>query len=185
MANQLATAEVIVSRTKDEVIKEAKRIEEALLFSSKKHFVAAQGCSVFHFCLGLPMVVLSGVAGAAAFAQFDKGHTIAGYISIVVAALSAVMTFLNPNAKAAAHLQAGNGYDSLMNRVRIFWSIDCWRDESEQVLTEKLKYFSEQKDHLNQSSPQPPWWAYPIAKRGIEAGQGDYAVDRSLPSGNK
>jgi hypothetical protein len=65
-----------------------------------------------------------------------------------------------------------------MNKVRIFWSIDCWRDESDQVLTERLKYFSEQKDKLNQSSPQPPWWAYRIAQKGIEAGQGDYKVDQ-------
>jgi hypothetical protein len=92
--------------------------------------------------------------------------------------LSGVMTFLNPNAKAAAHLNAGNKYDSLMNKARIFWSIDCWQDESEQVLTEKLKYISEQKDNLNQTCPQFPNWAYKIAKRGIEAGEGDYKIDR-------
>lgn len=90
------------------------------------------------------------------------------------------MTFLNPNEKVSAHLNAGNNYDSLMNKVRMFWSIDCWRDESEQVLTEKLKYFSEQKDKLNQTCPQIPRWAYNIAKRkrGIKDGEGDYAVDK-------
>jgi hypothetical protein len=99
-------------------------------------------------------------------------------ISILVAALSGVMTFLNPNEKASVHLNAGNNYDSLMNKVRIFWSIDCWRDESEQVLTEKLKYISEQKDKLNQSCPQVPKWAYSIARKGIKDGEGDYTVDK-------
>jgi hypothetical protein len=178
MDKQATTAEKPVSKTKDEIIKEAKRIEEALLYSSKGNFTTARFWSSFHLWIGIPMVLMSAVAGASALAQFDKNHFVAGILSILIAALSGVMTFLNPNAKAGAHLNAGNKYDSLMNKARIFWSIDCWQDESEQVLTEKLKYISEQKDNLNQTCPQPPKWAYKIAKRGIEAGEGDYKVDR-------
>jgi hypothetical protein len=89
------------------------------------------------------MVVFSGVAGASALSSFDENHLIAGILSIVVAALSGVMTFVNPHEKTASHLNAGNHYDSLMNQIRIFWSIDCWHDESEEVLTEKLKHFSD------------------------------------------
>ena len=74
------------------------------------------------------------------------------------------------------------GQQWLMNKVRVFWSIDCWRDESEQVLTERLKYFAEQKDKLNQSCPQVPRWAYKIARRGIKDGEGDYAVDKNKPA---
>jgi len=179
MDNQMpTTAERSLSKTKDEIIKEAKRIEEGLLYCSKGHFAAAHFWSNFHLWIGVPVVLLSAIAGASALSQFDSKHIIAGSISIAVAALSSVMTFLNPNAKASAHLNAGNNYDSLQNKIRIFWSIDCWREESEQVLTEKLKYFSEQKDKLNQSCPQIPRWAYNIAKKGILAGEGDYTVDK-------
>ncbi len=171
------TAEIPVSKTKNEVIKEAKRIEESFLFSSKGHFAASHFWTNFHFWVGVPMVILSAIAGAAALAQFDTNHLIAGFLSIIVVALSGLMTFLNPNEKSSAHLNSGNYYDSLMNKVRIFWSIDCWRDEPEQFLTEKLKYFSEQKDKLNQSCPQIPNWAYDIAKKGILEGEGDYKVD--------
>jgi hypothetical protein len=177
MANQSTTAEITVSKAKDEIVREAKRIEEALLFSSKRHFKAAGLWSGFHLCIGFPVVVVSAVAGASAFAQFDVNHVIAGVLSLAVAALTSVMTFLNPNAKAAAHQNAGNKYDSLMNKVRMFWSIDCWRAESEEVLTERLKYFSEQKDNLNLSSPQTNFIAYWLAKRGIEAGEAKYKVD--------
>jgi hypothetical protein len=180
MANQLSTAstaEVFVSKTKVEIVKEAKRIEEALLFSSKKHFVSADYWSAFHVFLGLPIVVLSTAAGAEAFKQFDKQHTLAGYLALAVAVLSAILTFLNPNEKAIKHKGCGNSYDALMNRVRIFWSIDCWGEESEAVLTKALKDFSDQKDKLNQSAPQPFPFAYGIAKRGIEAGEGKYEVD--------
>lgn len=178
MANQQTTGEAPVSKTKDEIIKEAKRIEEALLYSSKGHFASSSFWNNFHLWIGIPMVVLSAVIGAAAFAKFDPDHIIAGIMSIIIVGLSSIITFLNPNQKSSAHLNAGNHYDSLMNNVRIFWSIDCWRDESEQVLTERLKYFSEQKDKLNQSSPQIPRWAYSIAKEGIMSGEGDYKADK-------
>ena len=111
------------------------------------------------------------------FGEQVRTTVIAGVLSLGVAALTSVMTFLNPNAKAAAHQNAGNKYDSLMNKVRMFWSIDCWRTESEEVLTERLKYFSEQKDNLNLSSPQTNFIAYWLAKRGIEAGEAKYKID--------
>lgn len=171
-------AEKPLSKTKDEVIKESKRIEEACLYSAKGHFSAAYVWRKFHLCIGIPVVVLSAIAGATALSRFDPQYFAAGIISLVITGLSAVMTFLNPNERAAAHLNAGNNYDSLMNKVRIFWSIDCWRDESEQVLTERVKYFSEQKDKLNQNCPQIPTWAYNIGKRGINAGEAEYRVDK-------
>jgi hypothetical protein len=174
---QPTTGERSPSKTKTEVIREAKRIEESLLTSSKGHFAASHFWGHFHLWIGLPMVLLSGIAGASALSQFDPNHIVAGLLSIVVAALSGVATFLNPNEKVSAHLNAGNGYDSLMNNVRMFWAIECWSDESDQVLTERLKHLSDQKAHLNQTSPQIPRWAYKIAKKGIEDGEGTYKVD--------
>lgn len=181
MASQPTTGEIVVSKAKEEIIKEAKRIEEALLLSSKRHFEAARLWSAFHLSIGIPIVAVSAVAGATAFAQFDVSHVIAGVLSLVVAGLSSVLTFLNPNSKAAAHQIAGNKYDSLMNKVRMFWSIESWQVESEEVLTEKLKYLSEQKDNLNQSCPQTSRFAYILAKRGIMAGEAKYQVDEKTP----
>src|SRR6266508_3385310 len=167
-AIQPTTAERPVSRSKEEVIKEAKRVEESLLYSSKGHFAAAHFWTNFHLWIGVPMVLLSAIAGASALAEFDPKHVISGILSIIVVALSGVMTFLNPNEKASGHLNAGNNYDSLMNKVRVFSSIDCWGSDSDEALTERLKYYSDQNDKLNQSCPQIPRWAYNIAKRSIK-----------------
>jgi hypothetical protein len=172
-----STAERSPSRTKQEIIKEAQRIEETVLYSSKGHLVSAVLWRRFHLAIGIPTVLLSGLAGAAALSSFDPNHLVAGSLSIVVAALSAVSTFLNPNEAVSAHRAAGSSYDSLMNRVRIFRSIDCWREESEQVLTERIKRFSEEKDDLNSKCPQIGPWAYRKAKKGILAGEAKYAVD--------
>lgn len=175
MSDQQATAETSVSQAKGEIIKESKRIEEDTLFSSKGHFFTAGFWSNFHLWIGLPTAVLAAVAGGVAW---DGHTTVAGAIAIAVAGLTAVATFTNPNDKANAHLTAGNNYDALRNRARIFWTIDCWQETSERVLTEKLKDMSEEKNKLNRSCPQIPRWAHRRAQRGIEAGEAKHAVDK-------
>lgn len=179
MINQSTTDEKTASKTKLEIIKESQRIEETALYSAKGHFAAAHTWSKFHLIIGLPMVIMAAVAGS----SFVGNHNIlAGILTLFIAVLSAIMTFLNPNERASSHLNAGNSYDALQNEVRIFRTIDCWREDSEKMLTERLKHYVNQKGKLNQSSPQIPWWAYQIAKRGIKAGEGTYEVDKERKS---
>lgn len=182
MADKSTTGEKAVSETKEEIIKEAKRIEEATLLSSKGHFVAARAWSYCHLCLGLPTAILAALAAATAFKKAEM-HIVAGMIALIVAVLSAVTTFLNPNSKSAAHLKAGNNYDALHNQTRIFRTIEC-NGDSENVLTKKLKDLSAQKDKMNRESLQLPGWAYRLARRGIAAGESEYKVDTNedLPS---
>lgn len=174
----ITTAERGVSKTKVEIIKEAMRIEESALLSSKGHFNAAALFGKVHISLGLPMVVLAAVAGASAFSRFDKDGTLTGALAIVVVILSSISTFLNPNKRASEHLNAGNKYDALLNKVRIFRTIECWEQSSDQVLSERLKRHSEDKTTLNQNSPQIPWLAYRLAKWGIQKGEAEYMVDK-------
>src|SRR5712692_5535585 len=126
MASQTTATETIVSQRKEEIIKEAKRVEETTLHSSKGHFSAAAVWRGLHVGLGLPTTILASIVAASAFSQVDAGHSVGGWISICVAALSALSTFLNANAKAAAHFTAGNSYSALQDKARIFWTIDCW-----------------------------------------------------------
>jgi len=176
MNQQHTTAEQSVSKTKAEVIKEAQRIEEASTYSSKGHFKAADFWSIFHLVIGCLVVIL---AAAASTSFMKEAVGLAKGLSVVTAVLSAMMTFLNPNERSSSHLDAGNNYDSLLNRVRIFRTIECWGSFSEQELTDKLKNLSGEKDKLNENSPQVPSWAYYLAKRGILAGEGHYEVDKS------
>lgn len=178
MPPQTTTSEVIISQRKEEIIKEAKRIEEASLYSSKGHFNAATLWRKLHFCLGLPATILAAVAAASAFSQFDSGHSIGGWISIVVATLSGLSTFLNPNEKAASHFAAGNNFDALQSKVRIFWTVDCRGNDSDQVLANRLKDLAEEKSELNRKSLPIPRLAYINARRGIEAGEADYQADK-------
>jgi hypothetical protein len=176
---QKNTGEVEVSKPKAQIMAEASRIEESTLYSSKGHFNASHFWARYHLYIGIPLVVLSAVVGASVLAEFDPKRIIAGVLAVVITILSGLMTFLNPNQKVTAHKSSGSHYYSLMNKVRIFRTVDCWREDSEEVLTEKLKYFSEQKDKLNETCPQIPFWAYKKAKKGIEVdGEADFAVDK-------
>lgn len=177
MAEQRSTEEKVVPIARKEIIKEAKRIEENSLYTAKGHFVAAHFWDNFHLWLGIPTVVLAAVAGTAAFAKFDKNNIIAGVLSIVVVVLTAVTTFLNPKERAHTHLTSGNNYDSLLTRARVFWTIECRRENSEDALSARLSTLSEERDRLNRESPQVPKWAFKKAKKGIEAGEADYKVD--------
>jgi hypothetical protein len=172
------TAELPISKPKQEIIKEAKRIEESLLYSSKGHYAAAHFWSNFHLSVGIPMVLITGLASASAFKTFDTTGVITAVFSIVAVALTSLITFLNPNEKASAHRTAGHNYDSLMSTVRIFWSVECARIDDETILADKLNQHSDQKSKLNQTCPQIPKFAYKRAKKGIEAGEGDFKADR-------
>jgi hypothetical protein len=179
---EVTTGERPASKALDEIIREAKRLEESTLYSMKGHHVASNGWSRRNLMLGLPVVVISALVGAATFSQYAETYpalrTIAGLMSLAVAILSGITTFLNPNDRENAHLNAAHGYDKLNNDARLFWSVDCWQEASDAVLTSQLKELVDQKSALNSSSPQIPNWAYTEAKKGIEAGEATFAVDK-------
>ncbi|MCW0014934.1 SLATT domain-containing protein [Rhizobium sp. BT-226] len=183
MVEITTTGERPPSKTRDQVIAEAKRLEESTLYSCKGHHQAAQGWKTWHLWLGIPTVVISALVGVAAFTKTAEQNAalaaVAVLFSIIVPVLSAITTFLNPNEKEGAHLAAAHSYDRLNNAARMFWSIDCWAgDATDEGLTAQLKALVAEKDDLNKASPQIPKSAYAKAKKGIEGGEASFKVDQ-------
>jgi conflict system pore-forming effector with SLATT domain len=183
---EVKTGERPASIVRDEIIKEAKRLEETTLFSMKGHHCAARRWGGMNLWLGIPAVIISAVVGAAAFSQYSKDYpwlgVVAGFLAISGAVLSGITTFLDPNDKENAHVTAAHAFDTLNNDTRLFWSIDCWREDSEEILTSKLGELVDRKNELNSNSPQIPQWAYKEAKVGIEAGEAKFKVDTETPA---
>jgi hypothetical protein len=50
-------------------------------------------------------------------------------------------------------------------------------ENSDEILTSRLKDLSEQRERLNRDCPQVPKGAYEKAKKGIEHGEADYKID--------
>ena len=120
-------------------VKEVIDREKDSLYSSKGRFYAGQFWTNLHLWIGIPTAILAAIAGASALSQFDNNNVIAGILAIFVAALIAVTTFLNPNEKATIHHNAGNEYNNLRNRARIFCEVDINLAKDIVDLTEELK----------------------------------------------
>lgn len=167
----------MVNEIRENIIKEARRIEEDGLYSAKGHFVAADFWTNIHLWIGVPTAILAAIAGASALSQFNNHNVIAGILAIVVAALTAVTTFLNPNEKANIHLSSGNSYNALKNKARIFCEIDSRSGDLYENIISQFRDLANQRDNLNKKSPQIPRWAFKLGRKGIEEGQADYRVD--------
>lgn len=164
-ANEIANA----------VEREARRVEEDCAYSSKGHYNAAASWSHTHLWIGIPTAVLAAVASGTAFS--DQG-IIAGCIGIVVTALTALATFLDPSGKSNEHRSAANQYLSLRNLTRIFRELEL-PDADAESLKKRIKELAAHRDSLNESSLRIPEKAFAKVKQGIEAGESTHAVDNS------
>ncbi|HED37622.1 MAG TPA: SLATT domain-containing protein [Ignavibacteria bacterium] len=161
---------------KEKITYEAKRIEEDSLYSAKGHFYTGQRWVKVNLWLGSISVIFSAIAGASALSQFDYHNIIAGSLAIIVAGLTAIVTFLNPNERASVHLKAGNKYSALKNDTRIFYNIEM-NEIGDKETFDSLQKLNAQRNKLNIETHQIPKWAFKKARKGIEEGESKYKVD--------
>lgn len=159
------------------LVDELHRAEEDALYSSKAHFNAAERWKSLNYVLGVPAAVISGLAGASALSQFDHHNVVAGVLSLGVAALTAVVTFLNPSEQAAIHKGFGSRYNTLKNQCRVAGSVDSGRISNDE-LRQRLEELSAERDQLGMDAPGIPRWAFVKARKGIEQGEAQYEVDQ-------
>jgi hypothetical protein len=157
------------------IIEKAKELEEAVYYSSEGHYEDAKRWARIHFLIGIPASLFSAVAGASALAQFDNHNVVAGILAIIVAVLTALATFLNPNERASTYHASGDKFNALKSNINFFYCVQVYLagDEedpktSNQKLAEHLQNFFKQKDDLNASSLPISEMAYKKAKRTIE-----------------
>jgi len=159
----------------DEIIKECCRIEEDSIYSSKGHFEASALWKRIHLWIGVPSAILAGIASISAF---EENTLVAGSLAILVAALGAIATFLNPSSKANEHHAAASSYLELRNRVRRFKNIELPGMDAQDG-KERILAFGQNKDDLSLTTPQIPEWAFKKARRNIEEGQAEYVADKA------
>jgi hypothetical protein len=159
------------------LIIEAKRIEEDAIYSAKGHFEAARAWDHWHLWIGIPTAIVSAIAGVAALSQHS---VVAAVLSLVVAASTALVTFLNAKERATHHLRAGNAYKSLQNDARIFRDIECGAGAvplGDQQCG--IRDLNARRNKLNEESPQIPRRAFERARKTIRAGEAKYKVDKT------
>lgn len=162
---------------RDEIRFEAARIENESLHAAERQFAAKTPWIHLNLALGLPSTALAAVAGAAAFSRLSHSDIVAGCISISVAVLTALSTFLDPAKRSNFHAAAGKKYQELYNEARFFSRIELLEDRTDQQLTESLKNLVARLNELNQTSPSTPSRAYRIADQRLRTGDGEVLRD--------
>jgi hypothetical protein len=150
---------------------EAARIEEDSIHSAKGHYNAADRWRHVHLWIGIPNAILAAIAGLKAF---EGSNEIAGALALIVAAVAAVNTFLNPGDRSSTHRRCAGEYLSLKNNSRIFSNISIRRLSCNDEIDARFQELASKRDDLNATSPQIPEWAFNKAKRGIDAGEATY-----------
>lgn len=154
---------------------EALRIEEDATYSAKRQFEAHDIWDRRHLWIGLPAVILSVAAGASVLAK--AWPMVAAIVSLLVAVLTALLTFLKPSERAAGHKAAGDQYLSLRNDARVFRTIDLVDGRPVNELAEAVRTLSKRRNELNGASPQTPRAAFNRARKGIEEGEAKHEID--------
>jgi len=166
-------------KTRQRIRDEASRIEEASLWAAERHYAAETPWFMINFWLGIPSVILAAIASAAAFSDVQSSKLVAGGVSLAVAALTALLTFLDPHKRAHLHHETAKQYEALYHQAGFFNRIqtqdtNCTTDDLAKVLTAFHARFNE----INQGSPSVPCRAYRVAERHIKSHKGE--VVRSL-----
>ncbi len=155
--------------------KELGRIEEDCDHSGKSHFNAALRWSGWNFRLGLASTVLSAVAGAT---YMKSQPEIAAAISITVAIMAGLITFLKPSERAAMHKSSGDQYLALKNEARVFREIKLNHLCDDAGAACYLDELTGRRSELNGAAPQFSEADRKLARAGIEQGESKHIVDK-------
>ena len=153
-----------VESTKHEIILEARRLESACQRASLAHSSAARFWSNFHIVIGVPTSLLAAAAAAVVLTNAQYAIAVAAALAVLVSALTAIATFLNPKDKANTHELAAARFDALRTETRILHNIEVALTRDSE-LAKRLKKLAAKRSELIQSSPAAPQWSRTRAKK--------------------
>lgn len=126
---------------------------------SRAHIIVSIQWGKTHLYIGIPSTILAAVASVQAISSLDN-QMVAIVISLSVAILAPLLTFLDPNSKSASHLEASRLYEKMADEYDAFL-LKCTvngrsiEEELQDLVTINTVY-SDSKRAL----PACPEWAY-------------------------
>jgi hypothetical protein len=149
---------------REQLVREVTGLERVIAFSCKGQFAAASFWSQLHLWLGLPTAALAAVSGGTALAK----HTaLAAALALAVTVAAAVAAFVNATERHKLHHAAGNEYSKLVRDIRL-WRQFEQPDLSDAEVLSKIKEFQNERDRLNEQSPQVSRALFLWAKRRVD-----------------
>jgi hypothetical protein len=153
------------------ILAEGRRLAVDALYSEKGHFEAASAWRGRTYWLGIPAALIGATAGATILA--DLHPAIGGSLALVGAAITALMTFLNPSERASQHHRSGVAYGVLRRALRQFIQIDIGMTDAP-ALRSRLAELTDQIGALQAEALPIPSRAHKKAFKSIEGGSAEY-----------
>jgi len=159
----------------ENIVNEAKRIEQDALISFKSHFNAAARWDKVYLWIGCTIAGTSVIAGSIVFSETVRfWDLIAACMALGSGILAAISTFLEPQKKASAFRKAGADYKYLRDRARVLYEVKEKSDINTEKLVTELELLQQKSHQLSSNTPVIPKWAHLAACAGIESGEADY-----------
>jgi len=122
------------------------------------HYGAAKYYGGLHYYLGIPVVVLSGIVGTSVFASIGRTTDriltiIIGMVSVLVAVLGSLQTFLRFSERAEKHRIAAARYGAVRREIEQLRGLNFDANENIREFVDKLRA---RMDGLAEESPDIP-----------------------------
>lgn len=137
------------------------------------HYKASNYYEKLNYLIGIPATVLSTFAGTSVFVTLSAEvatvfKVIVGCVSVLVAILTGLQTFLSFAEKSKSQLNAGKKWGSLRLDIENFLLYN--RTCSEEFRKQRMKELTEQLKKLPEETPQIPQKIFDHEKKAIEEG---------------
>lgn len=149
-----------------ELIKEAKRLEEDSLYSSKSRFAMSNFWNYIHSIFGIIIIAGSILFGALSFANFNLQIDI-NILSLVVIVISMLQVFFNPFEQSRINKNLGDEYNQLKQEIRLFYNVEIYNNDEKSNI-KKIKSYARRKNKMDYKSPPILGYFYNKAKSSIE-----------------
>ncbi len=155
--------------------REVRRLEESAMWSAQMQLEGTKMWRAVNLTLGLPASTLAAVSGVTALVT-TAGRVAAGIIALAAAAFGATLTTVNASHRMNQAASAGNAYLEIQTAARQMREIDLPTmdlDEARAALGE----LTARRDEQNKTAEPPSRRLYKRARKNLDSGGQDYAVD--------
>lgn len=148
-----------------EAVLELRRRTRNCQALTRANLLLANIWSSAHLYIGIPNTALATLAGVSALSDLGVPKTWTALLSISVAVLTALITFLNPTAKYSSYHSAAQRYQAVADKYLIL----ALKSENitEQTLLNELTILNSEYNKVMESSPVVPTWAYKRGKHDV------------------
>ncbi len=159
----------------EEIINEARRLEEDILYTSKARFSMSNFWYCLHGIFGIVVIGGSILFGALSFANLNWPIDI-NTLSLIVIVVSMLQVFFNPYEQSRTNKNLGDEYNKLKQKIRFFYKVEIY-DNNFNENKNKIKEFAEEKSKIDYKSSPILGWFYNRAKKSIEKEEHKHEVD--------